>query len=371
MTSIPFLKGDWVIDLNNPSQPGQYTGSNHPAGPHVMVQLSYPTGETCYRPLIYLEKMPEQGFKSIEDRITAGHFGNIRDLKRLITYEKLKGTLHAIIYSMEAAQIDFYPYQFKPVLKFINSPTERLIIADEVGLGKTIEAALIWIELQARKQAHRLLVLCPKILGEKWRDELRSKFVLDARIVDFNELKFEIQELKKTGPSYPFVLIATYSGLRPSRAELNLLKEPPEVQPAGSPKTEMLRQLLHWSLNYEPFDLVIFDEAHYMRNPGTTTFHLGECLAENAGAVLCVSATPVNNTNTDLHSLLRLTDKDFFELQGLFEELLEANQPAVQAINALSRTPVDITLLSSSVQGMSLEQIHHGLLLCSNSFPRR
>jgi len=353
MTSIPFLKGDWVIDLNNPSQPGQYTGAYHPAGPHVMIQLSYPTGETCYRPLIYLEKMPEQGFKSIEDRISAGHFGNIRDLKRLITYEKLKGTLHAIIYSMEAAQIDFYPYQFKPVLKFINSPTERLIIADEVGLGKTIEAALIWIELQARKQAQRLLVICPKILGEKWQDELRSKFVLDARIADFNDLKFEIQELKKVGPGYPFVLIATYTGLRPSRAELNLLKEPPEAQSAGSPKTELLRELFHWPLNYEPFDLVIFDEAHYMRNPGTTTFHLGECLSENAGAVLCVSATPVNNTNTDLHSLLRLTDKDFFESQGLFEELLEANQPAVQAINALSRTPIDITLLTSAVHGMS------------------
>lgn len=356
MSDIPFSKGDWVIDLNNPSQPGQYTGTHHPAGPHIMIQLSYPTGETCYRPLIYLEKMPEQGFKSIEDRITAGHFGNIRDLKRLITYEKLKGTLHAIIYSMEAAQIDFYPYQFKPVLKFINSPTERLIIADEVGLGKTIESALIWIELQARKQAQRLLVICPKILGEKWRYELRSKFVLDARIVDFNDLKFEIQELKKVGPSYTFILIATYTGLRPSRAELSLLREPPEAQPAGSPKTELLRQLFHWPLNYEPFDLVIFDEAHYMRNPGTTTFHLGECIAENAGAVLCVSATPVNNTNTDLHSLLRLTDKDFFESQVLFEELLVENQPAVQTINALSRTPVDIPLLSSAVHGMSLSK---------------
>jgi len=352
MTSIPFEKGDWVVDLNNPGQPGQYTGEHRQAGPHIMVQLSFPTGECCFRPLTYLEKMPEQGFKSVKERITAGHFGNIRDLKRLITYEKLKGTLHAIIYSMDAAQIDFYPYQFKPVLKFINSPTERLIIADEVGLGKTIEAALIWIELQARKQAKRLLVICPKILGEKWRDELRSKFVLDARIVDFSDLKYEIQELKKTGPSHPFILIATYTGLRPPRAELSLLREPPDAQPYGSPKTQLLRELYHWTQTYEPFDLVIFDEAHYMRNPGTTTFRLGECLSENAGAVLCVSATPVNNTNSDLHSLLRLTDKDFFETQGLFEELLEANRPAVQAINALSRTPVDITLLKSAVDGM-------------------
>ena len=100
-----------------------------------MVQLSYPGGGASYRPLACLEKMTQTSAASIEERLRAGHFGKVRDLQRLITYEKLKGTLHEVIYSMEAAQIDFYPYQFKPVLKFINSPTERLIIADEVGLG--------------------------------------------------------------------------------------------------------------------------------------------------------------------------------------------------------------------------------------------
>ncbi len=248
--------------------------------------------------------------------------------------------------------VHFYPYQFKPVLKFISSPTERLIIADEVGLGKTIESALTWMELQARRQAQRLLVVCPKILAEKWREELRSKFILDARVVDFRELEQEIQELKTAGPGHAFVMIATYSGLRPPKSELHLLKEHPDEEPAGAPKTRFLRELHHWSLGYDPFDLVIFDEAHYMRNPATTNFHLGEGLAANAGAVLCVSATPVNNSNTDLHSLLRLTDESFFESQGLFEELLEANRPAVHALNALSRTPVDMTLLKSAVEGM-------------------
>ena len=291
--------------------------------------------------------------RTIKERLQAGHFGNVRDLQRLITYEKLKGTLHEVIYSMEAAQIDFYPYQFKPVLKFINSPTERLIIADEVGLGKTIESALIWMELQARRQARRLLVVCPKILSEKWREELRSKFLCDARVVGFAELEQEITELKKTGPDQPFVLIATYTGLRPPKAELRLLDEPPDVEPPGSPKTTFLRNLRHWQHDYDPIDLVIFDEAHYMRNPATTTFHLGEGLAANAGAVLCVSATPVNNSNTDLHSLLRLIDESFFETQGMFEELLEANRPAVQAGNALARTPPDMTLLEDAVEGMS------------------
>lgn len=350
---IPFSTGDWVIDLNNPGQPGQYTGNSRQAGPHLMLQLSYPGGGNSYRPLACLESRTNSFAGSIEERLGAGHFGKVRDLQRLVTYEKLKGTLHEVIYSMEAAQIDFYPYQFKPVLKFINSPTERLIIADEVGLGKTIESALIWLELQARRQAKRLLVVCPKILAEKWRDELRSKFLFDARVVRFAELERELLELKRVGPGHAFVLIATYTGLRPPKAELRLLEEPPETEPRSSPKTSLLRDLNHWALGYDPFDMVIFDEAHYMRNPATTTFHLGEGLAANAGAVLCVSATPVNNSNTDLHSLLRLIDESFFESQGLFEELLEANRPAVQASNALARTPVDASLLESAVAGMS------------------
>jgi len=133
--NIPFSSGDWVIDRNNPGQPGQYTGNCRRAGPIIMVQLSFPGGGTNYRPLAVLEPMNQISRGSIEDRLREGHFGKLRDLQRLITFEKLKGTLHEIIYSMEAAQIDFYPYQFKPVLKFINSPTERLVIADEVGLA--------------------------------------------------------------------------------------------------------------------------------------------------------------------------------------------------------------------------------------------
>lgn len=348
---IPFSIGDWVIDRHNPGQPGQYTGKCRRAGPHIMVQLIYPGGSIGSRPLSTLERMPAPG--SMADRLRMGHFGKIRDLQRLITFEKLKGTLHEVIYSMEAAQIDFYPYQFKPVLKFINSPTERLIIADEVGLGKTIEAALIWLELRARRNAQRLLVVCPKILAEKWREELRTKFLLDAHIVDFNELQREITDVKSNGPGHPFVLIATYTGLRPPKSELALLREPPDDEGGCSEKTAFLRELRHWSLDYDPFDMVIFDEAHYMRNPATTTFRLGESLAASAGSVLCVSATPVNNSNIDLHSILRLVDESFFETQGMFEELLEANRPAVQAGNALARIPMDVNLLEQAIAGMS------------------
>lgn len=351
--SIPFSEGQLVVDKNNPSQQGTYTGRCNKAGSQLMVEVQYPNGTTRFRPLRVLEALEPDKVKTLREQVSDGRFGKLSDLKRLITYEKLKGTLHEVIYSMEAAQIDFYPYQFKPVLKFINSPTERLILADEVGLGKTIESGLIWVEMQARYQSNRLLVICPKILAEKWKDELRSKFLLDARIVDFNGFREEINELKKNGPDYPFVLIGTYSGLRPPKDSRDSLKQPPEENPSDFPKAQLLRELRFWDEDYLPLDMVIFDEAHYMRNQATTTFHLGENISASARAVLCVSATPVNNSNIDLHSLLRLIDEDFFATQASFEDLVTMNRPAVHAGNALAQAPVDAEMLMTSVHGMS------------------
>src|SRR5438093_12378649 len=89
---ITFLQGDWVLDRNNPGQPGQYTGNWRNAGPYIMVELSLPGGNTRWRPLATLEAMPRNS--SITERFRLGHFGRVRDLQRLITYEKLKGTLH-------------------------------------------------------------------------------------------------------------------------------------------------------------------------------------------------------------------------------------------------------------------------------------
>lgn len=99
--------------------------------------------------------------------------------------------------------------------------------------------------------------------------------------------------------------------------------------------------------------MVIFDEAHYMRNQATTTFHLGECLSTNARSVLCVSATPVNNTNIDLHSLLKLIDEEFFATQSIFDELIDANKPTVQLGNALAQNDIDETEIANSVSDMA------------------
>jgi superfamily II DNA or RNA helicase len=351
-SAVPFNEGQWLVDIADPSRRGQYIGKSFRAGPQLMLQVRYPDGTVKSRPLQSLLVAEERG--TAEQQFAAGRYGRITDLRRLITFEKLRGTLHEVIYSMEAAQVDFYPYQFKPVLKFIDSPTERLLIADEVGLGKTIESLLIWMELVARRQAKRLLIVCPKLLTEKWRTELRTKFQIDASIVGHQELNRAVQELRERGPGFGCVLITSYSALRPPKGEVASLDRPDVDPETLSPKTRLLHQLRHWDREFVPFDLVVFDEAHYMRNSSTASFRLGESLASLSAAdgVLCVSATPVNNRNTDLHSLLRLVDPDFFQTQGTFDALLEANQPTVRAANALARHPPDMAGLAAGLQGM-------------------
>lgn len=347
---FPFEVGQWVIDIADPSRRGQVTGKTYMAGPHKMVELRFPDGTMKSRPLQALRPATDEG--SIDDQLLGGRFGRLRDLQRLLTFEKLKGTLHEVIYSMEAAQIDFYPYQFKPVIKFIDSPAERLVIADEVGLGKTIESMLIWMELVARRQAKRLLIVCPSLLMAKWQAELRTKFTIDARIVGYRDVADVLRDLRERGPGYGCVLITSYTALRPPKAELALLDSELEDEAELSPKTRLIQDLRRWAAEYEPFDLVIFDEAHYMRNTATSSFRLGEALASSAESVLCVSATPVNNKNADLHSLLRLVDPDFFQSPGTFEDLLAANEPAVKAGNALSRIPPDAESLDLAIEGM-------------------
>ena len=81
----------------------------------------------------------------------------------------------ANLYSLHAARVNFVPYQFRPVLRFIRSDRPRLLIADEVGVGKTIEAGLILRELQARQDVRSVLIICPRPLVKerKWQTEMR------------------------------------------------------------------------------------------------------------------------------------------------------------------------------------------------------
>jgi len=107
-SELPFAADDWVIDTAN-GQKAQFTGRSRKVGSHVMVELRYPDGSVARRPLGAIRTISAETGTTVVDQLHNGAFGKLRDIQRLITFQKLKGTLHEVVYSMEAAQIDFYP----------------------------------------------------------------------------------------------------------------------------------------------------------------------------------------------------------------------------------------------------------------------
>ncbi|NLC58916.1 MAG: DEAD/DEAH box helicase, partial [Armatimonadetes bacterium] len=102
-------------------------------------------------------------------------------LLRAYRLSMLHGT--APLLSLQRSSVIPTDYQLVPVVMALDMPRVRLLIADDVGLGKTIEAGLIVTELLARQRARNLLVICPANLREQWREQLRRFFHLDARII--------------------------------------------------------------------------------------------------------------------------------------------------------------------------------------------
>jgi len=302
-----------------------------------MVQVRFGNSSATWYPdfeLSFLDEPPPEDAEAIR----TGRFGRAVDLRRRLTHIQLSGRLADLVYSMGTTNTDFYAHQYKPVLSFLESPSRGLLIADEVGLGKTIEAGLIWTELRARVDARRLLVVCPKMLCDKWRLELRNRFGVDAVIVDATELT---DELERSRPQFPAsqAMIASMQGIRPP------LDWEEDVE--SNSTRRRLAKVLRSAAGQDPLlDLVIIDEAHYMRNPETATHQIGRLLREVAENIVLLSATPINLKSEDLFSLLNLVDPESFAYREQFEHVLAANEPLVLArLAALAKTgSVDVVL---------------------------
>jgi hypothetical protein len=149
---------------DNPGRQGTLTGRQKEIGTRLLVEIEFGPNDKQFKDIALLE-IAHTSHDPLA-LVASGSFGHAADLRRVLIFEKVKGQLTNIFYSMESSNTDFYAHQFKPVLNFIESPVSRLLIADEVGLGKTIEAAYIWKEVQARHGARRMLVVCPAMLRE-------------------------------------------------------------------------------------------------------------------------------------------------------------------------------------------------------------
>lgn len=315
--------GTRVRLIANPSRVGVVISDPKIRADKKKYQVQFPDGANWHS---------ESQLEVVEDTLSdpldlfeQGRLGRAKDLRSNLTYVRLNGRLANVIYSMETTNTDFYPYQFKPVLNFLDSPSNSILIADEVGLGKTIEAGLIWTELRSRFGASRLMVICPAMLREKWQFELENRFGIQAEIVDAADTFKKLQQDKGTA----FAIVGSMQGLRPRRDWNN------EDEPASGVSSDLGR-FLEESAYQEPLiDLLIIDEAHYMRNQESMTSQLGKLFRRVSEHVVLLSATPINLKNRDLYQLLNLVDEDTFNQPLVFDDILKANGPIIKAREAV------------------------------------
>ena len=177
-----------------------------------------------------------------------------------------------------AARIDLLPFQFEPALAVLRHGCTRLLIADEVGLGKTIQAGLLLSELSATDAAFRGMVLTPAALIGQWAGELRDRFRLDVERVDAGWLAARTRSLP--GDVNPWSLPGAYI------ASIDLLKRP-----------EVLR-----SLEDVTWDIVVVDEAHNA-TIGTARFAASHAIASRACRVVLMTATPPDGDPVQMAAL--------------------------------------------------------------------
>lgn len=231
----------------------------------------------------------------------------------------------SVLYSLHAARIDFIPYQFRPVLKFIRSDRPRLLIADGVGVGKTIEAGLILRELQARRDIRSVLIICPKplVIERKWQIEMK-RFEEHFTHLDGKTLRFCLHELELEGvwPTQYEKAIIPYSLF-----DEELLYGAPTGSSRGRHKGLL-------TFDSPPrFDLVIVDEAHHIRNPETYSHRAVKFFCDNAEAVLFLTATPIQMGNDDLFVLLNVLRPDLIIDRESFEHMAAPNIHINRAIS--------------------------------------
>lgn len=261
------------------------------------------------------------------DRIVDRQFADPLEFRARLTALRLSNPQVDHIYSLRSARIQFIPFQFKPLLRLLRADRPRLLVADDVGVGKTIEAGLILKELSTRQQLDRVLVLCPKALTVKWRTEMR-RFDEDFRVLTAETLRYCLNETD-LGGEWP----QEYAR---SIVHYELFRLDPYLH--GTEGRRRRRGLLELDRPAQ-FSLVIADEAHHLRTPGTGSHQLIEHLCLTTEAVLMLSATPVQIHSDNLYTLLHLLRPELFPDKSVFAEVLEPNRYITEAVRLLRAGP--------------------------------
>lgn len=245
---------------------------------------------------------------------------DVNTFRSTLTAYQINNPSGRSLYSLNSARIDFVPYQFRPALKLIHSDEPRILIADSVGVGKTIEAGLIIKELQARHDLEKALIICPKplVAERKWELEMK-RFDEDFIPVDGATLRQIVSDTDRDGEwsirynkaIIPYSILdgRTYNGEHSKKSKSFGLKD---LDPAPH------------------FDLVIVDEAHHIRNGSMEKekayeYKCVKYFCDHADAVVMLTATPLQTSDDDLYTLLNVLRPDVVIDKATFSMMSRPN----------------------------------------------
>lgn len=190
------------------------------------------------------------------------------------------------LYTLLTSRIHEYWYQQIPLMKILSLLRPRLLIADEVGLGKTIEAGLILRELITRMPlCRRILIICPNNLIPKWELEMRCRFGLFFTTYKGKQVDDFTKFLEKGSKTQAFNALISYQALQQEK------------------------YIKRFKRMRTSIDIIVCDEAHHLRNP-TKQQAAVRALSQNVRCFLMLTATPINLSNKDLRILLGILDPE-------------------------------------------------------------
>lgn len=240
-------------------------------------------------------------------------------LKNLLFF-KLAEASDKNFFAYQSSRTDCNYYQFKPLMQMLRSPKSRILIADEVGLGKTIEAGIILSEYRSRiPKMNKFLVICPKSLQIKWKNELEGRFDEFFDIVDKRSMLTFVNEYKKNSDQASIFGIASYGLLR---------------------SKDVMHALAQGKVR---LDFVIMDEAHYFRNVSTKIHQATRIVGHNTSILVMLTATPIQLGNFDLLHLLQILDAETFMpmKDNDFADYLNPNKYFTACLKALDQDNYD------------------------------
>lgn len=199
--------------------------------------------------------------------------------------------------SLFDASVDLNPHQIEAALFALRNPLQQgVVLADEVGLGKTIEAALVLCQYWAERR-RRLLVICPASLRKQWAQELQEKFAVPATVLD-------AVALRRQSSGSLLETLQTLAG-----RQVLILSYP------FAAKLEAELRAIAW-------DVVVIDEAHKLRNAHRASNRTGQSLRRSLAGrkKLLLTATPLQNSLIELYGLSTLIDEHLFGDEAAFRK---------------------------------------------------